>query len=79
MQVKEMLQGMCCISLEITEHVGFEHMVPNVIGGEKSRLNQNLNTGPLEYHASTLTSELRRLDILQTFHERMLLCSSDIV
>lgn len=30
-----MLQGMCCISLEITEHVGFEHMVPNVIGGEK--------------------------------------------
>lgn len=37
-----MLQGMCCISLEITEHVGFEHMVPNVIGGEKVKTQPEL-------------------------------------
>lgn len=42
MQVKEMLQGMCCISLEITENVGFEHMVPNVIGGEKVKTQPEL-------------------------------------
>lgn len=51
MQVKEMLQGMCCISLEITEHVGFEHMVPNVIGGEKVKT--QVKTQPeLEHRAS---------------------------
>ena len=37
-------------------------------GGEKSSLKQDLNPGPVAYHASTLTTELLRLDILTDSH-----------
>lgn len=35
-----------------------------VSGGERSSLNKDLNPGPLVYHASALTTELLRPDIM---------------
>lgn len=76
-----MLQGMCCISLEITEHVGFEHMVPNVIGGEKVKTQPELEhrASGIPCQHSNIWAKKTWYTVLQTFHERMLLCSSDIV
>ena len=42
--------------------------ISHVTGGERSSLNWDLNPRPLAYHASTLTTELLRPNILLDYH-----------